>query len=165
MVAVDIRLHSEPSMAGAMTRASDLMREVVADPDAVAQLLLAADEPATRALAQAIERRLATGSLDHLERVWDLSAAQAALLFGVSRQAYAKWRVGGIPAERRADVAEISAITSALLNQVKVDRIPAVVRRDAEALGGGSIIDLVRQDPGAARLAVEAMLDLRRVQP
>ena len=148
-----------------MSRASDLMREVVADPDAVAQRLLAADEPATRALAQAIERRLATGSLDHLERVWDLSASQAALLFGVSRQAYAKWRVGGIPAERRADVAEISAITSALLNQVKVDRIPAVVRRDAEALGGGSIIDLVRRDPRAARLAVEAMLDLRRVQP
>ena len=97
--------------------------------------------------------------------MWDLSAAQAALLFGVSRQAYAKWRVAGIPAERRADVAEISAITSALLNQVKVDRIPAVVRRDAEALGGGSIIDLVRRDPRAARLAVEAMLDLRRVQP
>jgi hypothetical protein len=148
-----------------MSRASDLMREVVADPDAVAQLLLAADEPATRALAQAIERRLATGSLDQLERVWDLSASQAASLLGVSRQAYAKWRVGGIPGERRADVAEISAITSALLNQVKVDRIPAVVRRDAEALGGGSIIDLVRRDPRAARLAVEAMLDLRRVQP
>jgi len=165
MVAIDIRLHGEASRAGAMTRASDLMREVVADPDAVAQRLLAADEPATRALAQAIERRLATGSLDQLERVWDLSAAQAASLFGVSRQAYAKWRVGGIPAERRADVAEISAITSALLNQVKVDRIPAVVRRDAEALGGGSIIDLVRRDPRAARLAVEAMLDLRRVQP
>ena len=148
-----------------MTRASDLMREVVADPDAVAQRLIAEDEDATRALAQAIERRLATGSLDHLERVWDLSAAQAASLFGVSRQAYAKWRVGGIPAERRADVAEISAITSALLNQVKVDRIPAVVRRDAEALEGVSIIDLVRRDPRAARLAVEAMLDLRRVQP
>ena len=148
-----------------MTRASDLLREVVADPDAVAQRLLAADEPATRALAQAIERRLATGSLDQLERVWDLSASQAASLFGVSRQAYAKWRVGGIPAERRADVAEISAITSALLNQVKVDRIPAVVRRDAEALGGVSIIDRVRRDPRAARLAVEAMLDLRRVQP
>ena len=158
-------MHSEATVAGAMTRASDLMREVVADPDAVAELLLAADEPGTRALAQAIERRLATGSLDHLERVWDLSAAQAASLFGVSRQAYAKWRVGGIPAERRADVAEISAITSALLNQVKVDRIPAVVRRDAEALGGGSVIDLVRQDPRAARLAVEAMFDLRRVQP
>ena len=42
MVAVDIRLHSEASTAGAMTRASDLMREVVADPDAVAQLLLTA---------------------------------------------------------------------------------------------------------------------------
>jgi hypothetical protein len=165
MVAVDIWLHGEASRAGAMTRASDLLREVVADPDAVAQRLLAADEPATRALAQAIERRLTTGSLDHLERVWDLSASQAASLFGVSRQAYAKWRVAGIPAERRADVAEISAITSALLNQVKVDRIPAVVRRDAEALGGVSIIELVRRDPRAARLAVEAMLDLRRVQP
>ena len=165
MVAVDIRLRSGWDLGTGLSGTSDAARELADGADALAQRLIAEDEDGARALAQAIERRLATGSLDQLERVWDLSASQAASLFGVSRQAYAKWRVGGIPAERSADVAEISAITSALLNQVKVDRIPAVVRRDAEALGGGSIIDLVRRDPRAAQLAVEAMLDLRRVQP
>lgn len=144
---------------------ADLVGQVAADPDAVARQLLEGDESAARALAQAIERRLATGSLDQLERVWDLSAAQAAALFGVSRQAYAKWRIVGIPADRRSDAGEIAAITALLLDFVKIDRIPAVVRRAAEQLGGSTIIDLVREDPRAARAAVERMLDLRRVQP
>lgn len=149
----------------AVTLHADLVGQVATDPDAVARQLLEADESAARALAQAIERRLATGSLDQLERVWDLSAAQAAALFGVSRQAYAKWRIAGIPADRRSDVGEIAAITAMLLDVVKIDRIPVVVRRAAEQLGGSTIIDLVREDPRAARAAVERMLDLRRVQP
>ena len=95
----------------------------------------------------------------------DLSAAQAAALFGVSRRAYAKWRVSGIPADRRLDVGEVGAITALLLDYVKVDRRPAVVRRPTEMLGGSNIIELVRQDPRAGRDAVVRMLDLRRVQP
>ncbi len=165
MVAVDVRLRGGRRSETPMTRASDVLREAAADPDAAARTLVAADEAAARALAQAIERHLATGSLDQLERVWDLSASQAGSLFGISRQAYAKWRIAGIPAERRADLAELSAITALLLDYVKVDRIPAVVRRPADNLEGASIIDAVRQDPRRARKAVEHMLDLRRIQP
>ena len=60
---------------------------------------------------------------------------------------------------------EVGALTATLLEYVKVDRIPAVVRRDAENLDGANIIESVRKDPRAARIAVEQMLDLRRVQP
>ena len=170
MVAVDIRLRYAVPPGTEMTPASgvrigDAEHRDADDVDDWAQRLIAEDEDGARALAQAIERRLATGSLDQLERVWDLSASQAASLFGVSRQAYAKWRVAGIPADRRVHVAEVGAITAMLLDYVKVDRIPGVVRRAAETLGGASIIDLVREDPHAARGAVERMLDLRRVQP
>ena len=165
MVAVDIRLRGVEALESAMTTSADLRSQVANDPDAVARQLLEGDESAARALAQAIERRLATGSLDQLERVWDLSAAQAASLFGVSRQAYAKWRISGIPADRRSDAGEIGAIKAMLLDFVKVDRIPGVVRRAADELGGSTIVDRVREDPRAARLAVERMLDLRRVQP
>lgn len=165
MVAVDIRLRDERPPGSHVKDASDVLREVAVDADAAARALVASDEAGARALAQAIERHLATGSLDQLERVWDLSASQAASLFGISRQAYAKWRTAGIPAERRADLGEIGAITAILLAYVKVDRIPAVVRRDAEALDGASILEAVRRDPRMARQAVEQMLDLRRVQP
>lgn len=165
MVAVDIRLHHECAAETVMAVAADLVRETLADAEKMAEFLVGADEYAARALAQAIERRLATGTLDQLERIWDLSAAQASLLFGVSRQAYAKWRVLGVPADRRADVADIGAVTATLLAYVKVDRIPAVVRREADALGGESIMSVARRDPAAARVAVREMLDLRRVQP
>ena len=76
----------------------------------------AAAEEGARARAQAIERRLAPGSLNQLKRLWDPSASQAASLFAVSRQA--------------------CAITAMLLDHVQVDRIPGVVRRAADMFRG-----------------------------
>jgi hypothetical protein len=148
-----------------MTVTSEFVNEVRDDADAAALRLLAADEPASRALAQALERHLSTRPLDRLERVWDLSAAQAASLFGVSRQAYSKWRATGVPADRQADVADLGAVTATLLAYVKVDRIPAVVRRRAAGLAGENLVEVARRNPGAARVAVAEMFDLRRVQP
>jgi hypothetical protein len=148
-----------------MTATSEFVDEVRHDANAAALRLLAADEPASRALVQALERHLSTKPLDRLERVWDLSASQAASLFGVSRQAYAKWRAHGVPANRQVDVADLSAATSTLLAYVKVDRIPAVVRRPMSGLVDDNLIELARRSPSAVRVAVAEMFDLRRVQP
>jgi hypothetical protein len=148
-----------------MTTTHDFVSEVREDADAAAERLLAADEQASRALVQAIERRLSFEPLNRLERVWDLSSSQAASLFGVSRQAYAKWQITGVPAERQADVADVSSATSTLLTYVKVDRIPAVVRRPSEFLRGETLLDLARISPSNVRDAVAEMFDLRRVQP
>lgn len=135
-------------------------------PDAVARRLLDADPESASALVQALERRLSAEPLQRLERVWQLSASQAAALFGVSRQAYAKWRTSGVPADRRADVADLDAATRELLAHLKADRIPAAVRRPAADLGGRSLLE-VAVDEGAAavREAVRRTFDLRRVQP
>ena len=135
-------------------------------PDDAARRLLALDADAASALVQALERRLSAEPLHRLERVWQLSASQAAELFGVSRQAYAKWRTGGVPADRRADVADLDAATAELLAHLRADRIPAAVRRAAPAMGGRSLVELGKQEGAAAvRAAVTSAFDLRRVQP
>lgn len=148
-----------------MRQVHALVDEVRQDADAIAVELLAVDEAAGIGLVQALERHLSVRPLDRVERVWDLSAAQAASLFGVSRQAYAKWREAGVPASRREDVAELDAATQVLLAHVKVDRIPAVVRRASPMLQDRSLLDVAVGDPAATHAAVVDMFDLRRVQP
>ena len=137
-----------------------------ADPGRTAAALVSADAEGAARLAQYLERHLSTAPLDRFERVWQLSSSQAAAVFGVSRQAYAKWRSGGIPAERRVDVQLVDQATAALLDHVKIDRIPAVVRRPSTALGGRSLIEVARShDLLAVRDQVEVIFDLGRVQP
>lgn len=135
-------------------------------PDRAARDLVYFDSAVAITLVQALERQLSAEPLRRIERVWQLSSSQAAALFGVSRQAYAKWLAGGVPANRRRDVADLDAATSELLARVAVDRIPAVVRRPAAMLGGRSLLDVAAGDgPAAARAAVEHAFDLSRVQP
>jgi len=137
-----------------------------ADSERAAAALVTADASVAARLAQYLERHLSTEPLARFERVWQLSASQAAAVFGVSRQAYAKWRAGGIPAERRVDVGLADEATATLLAHVQVDRIPAVVRRPSAMLGGRSLLDVARaHDLRAVRDEVEAVFDLRRVQP
>jgi hypothetical protein len=135
-------------------------------PDQVARLLLDSDPESASALVQALERMLTAEPLQRLERVWQLSASQAAALFGVSRQAYAKWRTGGVPADRRADVADLDVATQELLAHLKADRIPAAVRRSAPSLNDHSLLEVaVEEGAAAVREAVRRTFDLRRVQP
>lgn len=133
--------------------------------DALAAQIVSEDPDAASALVQALERLLTHRPLDRLERVWGLSSAQAAALFGVSRQAYAKWRTSGIPAERRSDVADLDRATQCLVDHVRVDRIPAIVRRPSADLDGATWLDLARRDRRAAREVIERTFDLHRVQP
>lgn len=122
--------------------------------------------PATaRDVAQRIERGLRSEPLRRLERVWQLSASQAAAIFGVSRQAYAKWsRV--MPADRLVALALLDETTQMLLERLKVDRIPAAVRRPSEMLGGLSLLEMAQQQRFTElRDAVRMMCDLTRVQP
>ena len=48
-------------------------------------------------------------------------------MFGVSRQAIAKWRVHGVPDDRLVALADLDAATDVLLRYVRPERIPAVV--------------------------------------
>lgn len=108
--------------------------------------------------ADALERQLAGRELRRILRVWDLSQSEAGRLFGVSRQAVSKWLNHGIPADRAEQVADLSAATDLLVHYLKRERIPAVVRREAAALGGRSLVDLLAA--GQTRRLLEACRDM-----
>lgn len=95
--------------------------------------------------------------------VWQLSQAKAAALFGVSRQAFAKWLQRGVPAGHAVAVADLKAATDLLERYVKRDRIPAVVRRPIPKLDGFSLLDLLgRGDTNRLLSACRDMFDFER---
>ena len=119
-----------------------------------------------RKVADELDRAVRHAPLERLTRLWDLSNAEAARLFGVTRQAFSKWLDRGVPAERATAVADLAAATDLLDRRIKRERIPAVVRRRAAMLNGKSLYELAAEGRHAeVREAVAAMLDLRRVQP
>jgi len=90
---------------------------------------------------------------------WGMSQAEFAGLMGVSRQAVGKWMVQ-VPAERAVEIADLAAATDILEHYLKRDRIPAVVRRPASALGDQSVVDLIAADGTSAALdACRRMFD------
>lgn len=155
MVAVDIRLRDTEVV------------DTSIDADALARELVdSADSEWLRELVDALDREVRIGPLERLLTLWDLSNAGAARLFGVSRQAFAKWLRSGPPAERVDDVTAVEDITALLDRYVKRERIPAVVRRPADLFEGNSLIEIL--EGGDYERAVEvtrAAFDLRRVQP
>jgi predicted transcriptional regulator len=130
-----------------------------------AAALLVAERSATwvEQFIAALDRRLAAESLGRILATWDLSQAEAARLFGVSRQAVGKWLTGGVPADRAVAVADLAAATDLLVRYLRRDRIPAVVRRAASVTGGRSLLDVAAEYPGAALDAVRGMFDFARI--
>ena len=115
--------------------------------------------------ADALDRKRQGSALERVLEVWGLSQSEAGRRLGVSRQAVAKWLAEGVPAERVESVAALSAATDLLVHHVKRDRIPAVVRRAAPALGDKSLLDLLaagRYDEIVS--ACRAMFDFAAVQ-
>jgi hypothetical protein len=134
--------------------------------EAAAQVSADADGAWTRSFLDELDHRVRGEPLERIVALWNLSGAAAARLFGVSRQAFAKWLHAGPPAERTPQVADLAAATEILARYVKRERIPAVVRRAAPALGGRSLLELAQE--GRSRdvlFHARSMFDLRRVQP
>lgn len=155
MVAVDNRLRDNAVM------------DIAFEPNEMARELVdSADVDWLRQLVDALDRELRTEPLERLAALWDLSNAAAARIFGVSRQAYAKWLDKGPPADRADDVAAVDNITALLDRYVKRERIPAVVRRPSPKLGDESIIERLESGDYEQTAALVAdTFDLRRVQP
>ncbi len=106
------------------------------------------------ASSSSLDRPRAGGSLARTLEVWDLSQAEAARLFGVSRQAVGKWLRQGVPPERAGAVSDLAAATDVLAHYLKRDRIPAVVRRPIQSLGGASLVSLLAHGDTQAVVAV-----------
>ena len=112
------------------------------------------------AFIASLDRRRAVESFTRTTEAWGLSQAEAARLFGVSRQAVGKWRRRGVPPERAGAVADLAAATDLLVRYLKRDRIPAVVRRPIPALGGVSLAELLGR--GDTRAVLAACRDMFR---
>lgn len=141
-----------------MSAAGELIREVAGlDPKEAADRLVEARADRAGwldAFSARLDRRRSGEALHRILNVWDLNQSDAARLFGVSRQAVSKWFEQGVPADRAGTVADLAAATDTLVRHLKRDRIPAIVRRAAPALGGASLLDLVYA--GETRRALDA---------
>jgi predicted transcriptional regulator len=122
--------------------------------DAARVLVQQADDVWLSELQVNLDRRRARADLDRVLAVWDLNQSEAAELFGVSRQAVAKWRSTGVPAGRVEALSDLAAATDQLVRHLKRDRIPAVVRRPSARLDGASLLELVAA--GRTREVLEA---------
>jgi len=138
------------------------------DPRALAARLVAehhADGAWLDRFAEELDRGRAVHGLERVMAVWGLTQAEVARLFGVSRQAVGKWVSGGVPVERVPAFADLAAATDLLVRQLRRDRIPAVVRRPAPALGDRSLVDLVAAGrTGDVLAACRAMFAFDQVQ-
>jgi len=141
---------------------------MVRSPHAVAETLIteAPSRSWLRELADELDRELRTDPLRRFMSLWGLSASEVARSFGVSRQAVSKWLRSGIPVDRSPALSDLESATDLLDRHLRRERIPAVVRRPADRLGGSSLLDLVfagrHQE---VREAVVTIFDLRRIQP
>ena len=97
------------------------------------------------AFTESLDRRRSRESFARTIEVWNLSQAEAARFFGVSRQAVSKWLRQGVPPERAGAVSDLAAATDLLVLHLKRDRIPAVVRRPIQVLNGVTLIELLAQ--------------------
>jgi hypothetical protein len=90
-----------------------------------------------------------SGSGSELARLiagWQLSVSDVARLFGVTRQAVQQWLEDGVPAARQPKLLQIIRIGDLLERNLQPSRIPAVVRSDAAAWGGRSMLELIADD-------------------
>jgi hypothetical protein len=113
--------------------------------------------------AAALDRRRSGSELERVLSVWGLTKADAARMFGISRQAVSKWTASGVPLDRLEAIADLAAATDLLVRHLKRDRIPAVVRRPVEAAGGVALVDLAAASPGLALEHTRAMFDFSRI--
>ena len=124
------------------------------------------DADVLRKLLDRLDRELSAGPLERTVRLWDVSIAQLGRMFGVSRQAAAKWLVDGPPAVRRDQISLLGQSTDLLDEWVKRDRIPAVVRRPVDQLGGRSRLDVaLNGEFELLRDELRDAFDLTRVAP
>lgn len=87
----------------------------------------------------------ASDPLEMIASTFELSETHLGDLFGVTRQAVSQWRDKGIPAERRTRLHSIQRIADVLRRNLKQERIPAVVRKPAQAYGKRSMLEAIRR--------------------
>lgn len=95
-----------------------------------------------------------------LQDLYQLSEPELAELFGVSRQAVAAWKGGGVPADRQEKLSSMLATGELLERRLRAGRLPGVARRPADAFGGLTLLEMfVASRHEESRRTLEAGLD------
>jgi hypothetical protein len=124
------------------------------------------DADVLRRIVDRLDHELNASPLQRTVRLWDISATQLGQMFGISRQAASKWLLDGAPASRRDQVAVLGQATDLLDQWVKRERIPAVVRRPVEVLGGRTRLEVALAGEFDVLLAeLRDTFDLTRIAP
>jgi hypothetical protein len=124
------------------------------------------DAALLRRIVDRLDHQLNASPLQRTVRLWDISATQLGEMFGISRQAASKWLSDGAPAGRRDQVALLGQATDLLDQWVKRERIPAVVRRPVERLGGRSRLEVaLAGELDVVRDELADTFDLTRIAP
>ena len=137
-----------------MSDAQELAAELAAahDPVWVAELI---DALATRARAN---------ELPTAQAILGVSDVELGQMFGVTRQGVKHWMTNGVPTARLGAVADLAAATDMLRRKLRVERIPAAIRRPAPNLGGRSLLELgIDEGPHAFYAEVIDTFDLTRI--
>ena len=77
---------------------------------------------------------------------WQLSIAEAARLFGVTRQAMQQWLAGDVPPARQPKVLAVVRIGDLLSRNIRPERISGIVRSPAPGYAGATMLQLIAQD-------------------
>ncbi len=97
----------------------------------------------------------ATEGVDPLERLMtllDLTTTDLGRLFGVKRQAVEQWQTKGVPPVRRAKLVVLEQVADVLERYLQPERIPGIARREVDAYGGRSMLDMIAADEHEALL-------------
>jgi len=90
--------------------------------------------------------QLGGDELSRLMNSFQLSKTDLAKLFGVRRQAIDGWLNKGVPAERQEKLHALVVLADLLERALKPGRLPGVARTPADAYGGLTMLEMIRQD-------------------
>ena len=137
----------------------------MSDATELAEQLAASHDPQWVAeLIEALANRTRGNQLPTAQAVLGVSDVELADMFGVTRQAIKQWLTGGVPTARLGAVADLTAASDILRRRLRVDRIPAAIRRPAPNLGGRSLLELgIDEGPHALYAEVVDTFDLTRI--
>lgn len=99
-----------------------------------------------KAVATVELERESSSPLRRAMTILDLTSSEMADLMGVKRQAVDKWLLASPPVDRAAKIAVISEIADILHHRLRDGLPAAVARRPADAYGGRSMLELIKND-------------------
>lgn len=147
LVALTAPFHPEGPLEALMSAAAGIIPDIQV-PSLASPALPLPDPLAYERFTFAVLEELGAGGsgLEHLMASWRLSVSDTARLFGVSRQAVQQWLDEGVPPARQPKLLQVQRIADLLERNLQPDRIAAVVRSEADAFEGRSMLRLIADD-------------------